>query len=102
MQVINNTEVFEPSECFFAIIPDTDGTMTVSITDMETWISRGCLNDCFGDHSLPDKAIPFGFSNAMEATWETELSEEDARSAMLAAGFVESQAMHDYLADCLG
>lgn len=101
MKIINHTEVFEPSECIFCITEDPEGSsdMMVYITDLATWEAEGCLNDCFGDHSVPDKTIPNDIFNLMEATWGTELSEIDARSAMLAAGFVESQELYDFMLD---
>lgn len=100
MQIINDTEVFEPSECLFAVgydDPNYTQYLSVHITDKATWDERECLNDCFGDHSLPEDAIPAGMYNAMEATWETEMLPEEARAALLKAGFVESLDMTKYL-----
>ena len=100
MKIINDTEVFEPSECLFSLSyedPSNTQYLMVCVTDKVTWDERGCLNDCFGDHSMTEDAIPDGIYNSMEATWETEMSIEDARAAMLAAGFVESKDMTEWL-----
>jgi hypothetical protein len=99
MQIINDTEVFEPSECIFCLDadPDNTGYIIASITDKAYWEWEHCLNDGIGDHSFRDGAIPDGFSNACEAMWETELSLEDARQALLAAGFVECPELLDNL-----
>jgi hypothetical protein len=99
MEVINDTEVFQPSECFFAVglDPDGSGSVMVCVSDKETFDREGCLNDCFGDHSMTDDAIPHGIHNTMEATWESIMPLEETRTAMLKAGFVESQDMYDYL-----
>jgi hypothetical protein len=96
MQIINDTEVFSPSECFFAVGYSNDFQSTVVlVTDQETWTKLQCLNDCFGSHSLPVGAIPNNIHEAMESTWETEMSEEDARGAMLKDGFIEHSEMLD-------
>lgn len=101
MQIINDTEVFEPGECLFALgydDPSNTQYLTVCITDKATWDERECLNDCFGDHSLPEDAIPNGIWNSMEATWETKMRLEQAHAALLSAGFVEGPpAMYEFL-----
>jgi hypothetical protein len=99
MQIINDTEVFEPSECIFCIDndPDNSGSVIACITDKAYWDYSLCLNDCFGEHSLPKGAIPETFYEACEAMWETELPLEEARRALVAAGFVESQELDAFI-----
>jgi hypothetical protein len=103
MQIINNTEVFEPKECLFALSsnPDDVGSIMIAITDKATWNREGCLNDGFGDHSLPKGTLPKEISNIMEAIWETEMSIEDVRTVLLSAGFVESPELFQVLAGYL-
>jgi len=95
MQIINDTEVFEPSECYFVVMPDPEDAehTMVLITDKVTWDEEQCLNDSIGDHSFQDGVIPETMWNCMEATWETDISVEEARSAMQQAGFVENADM---------
>lgn len=100
MQVINDTEVFEPSECYFAVDPDPDnpsGSM-VSITDKSYWDEEGYLNDCFGDHSLPDEIVEqmakAGITNAMEAVWTSDQPPTKVTEILAKLGFVESEALH--------
>jgi hypothetical protein len=92
-------ELFQPSECYFAcgIEPDGGEEVVVSITGKEYWEEEGCLDDCFGDHCFDDDALPSGVYNLSEATWESNKSIEETRTAMEAKGFVWSQDMHDFM-----
>jgi len=102
MQVINDTEVFEPSECYFAITNDPDylddgNQSVIAITSIEFWNDNMCLDDNFGDHSLSrevnDKLEKEDIWNACEATWSSNYSTDKIRSIMLKLGFVESSEM---------
>lgn len=97
MQVINDTEIFEPSECYFCVETDSDsGDTNLYITNKSFWDEERCLNDCFADHSFSDATNDliekFAF-NLMEATWGSELSVEETRQKMLELGFVENADM---------
>jgi hypothetical protein len=100
MQVINDTEVFEPSECLFAIMKDRDdpASYIVLITDSQTWDNEQCLNDSFGSHSLPDGVLPEEMEEAMEATWLT-FKPIEMRAALISAGFIESSELADAMSD---
>ncbi|SRR5258708_5119166 len=102
MKIINNTKVFEPSECIFCLDPDPDnpGYIMVCITDKAYWDENMCLNDQFGDHSLPDGAMPESFCGACDSMWETELPSEKARQTLIKAGFIESQELAAYIKRC--
>lgn len=99
MQVINDTEVFEPKECFFCVTedPENPGGSMICITDMEYWNADNFLNDCFGDQSLPNDLVEKmrldGIWEAMEAIWTSEGAPEQVRAKMLSYGFVESLEM---------
>jgi hypothetical protein len=94
MKIINNTEVFEPNECYFGI--DTvDGIVVVVITDKETWDQDHCLNDCFGSHSLPDDVLPDFMEEMLEAVWESDSSLEEVKQALTVAGFCECDAINN-------
>lgn len=101
MQIINDTEVFDPQECLFALAwedPHNPNYVMIALTDKKYWEEEGCLNDCFGDHSLPPGAIPQGIWNDMEAMWGTDsMSLDNARQALIKAGFVESKEMAERL-----
>ena len=99
MRIIDDCEVFEPNECLFSLVydPDNSSELIVYVTDKATWDERGVLNDCFADHSMPEGAMPDKIWNLMEAAWETTMSLDDARTAMLGAGFVESKEMTEWL-----
>jgi hypothetical protein len=100
MKIINDTEIFEPGECLFAIgydDPNSTQYASIVIVDKQYWDEEGCMSDLIGDHSFDDGAIPDGIFNSMEATWETEMSIDDARTAMLAAGFVESKELTEFV-----
>jgi len=99
MKLINNTEVWEPSECYFFVDQDEemfDG-ICVCITPIQYWNENRYLDDCFGDHSLSEEIVEklenADITNIMEATWSTEGTVEAAREVMLALGFVESKDM---------
>ena len=100
MKILNNTEVFEPSECLFAVgivDPAFPQDVMIAITDKRYWEEEGYLNDSIGDHSFADGVIPEGMFNSMEGTWETKLPLEKARQAMLRAGFVECKEFTDFV-----
>jgi len=100
MKIINDTEVFEPSECLFAIgydDPSNTQYASIVIVDKAYWEKEGFMNDGIGDQSFDDDTIPHGIYNSMEATWETELPIEKARAAMLEAGFVESKELTEFV-----
>jgi hypothetical protein len=101
MQIINDTEVFEPNECFFCVStdPENPGGTMVSITDKEYWNSDNFLNDGIGDHSfsrdLIRKMADDGITNAMEAIWTSESPLDEVRTQMLSYGFQESKEMYE-------
>lgn len=100
MEIINDTEVFQPNECFFACgidDPDGDKIVTVYITSKNFWDEEGFLDDCFGDHSLKEGALPSGIDSIMEATWESSFSIKETRKLMEDKGFVFSQDMYNSL-----
>jgi len=98
MKIINDTEVYEPSECCFAITHDDDG-ITVLITPISFWDENHCLDDGFGDHSLEENVSSElerkNIWNACESMWTSELIEDATREVLVELGFVESQEMHD-------
>jgi hypothetical protein len=61
-------------------------------TSKDYWNKNGHLDDC-----LDELDLPAGFYNAMEATWEYEGTVEDGMKALLDAGFIYSQEMHDFI-----
>lgn len=104
MKIINDTEVFEPSECYFAISrnPDcTDEETTVSITSIEFWDENKCLSDTFGDHSLSDEVQSVLEDEEIccvtDATWSSNASVQSVRATMLKLGFVECEEMKELL-----
>ncbi len=100
MKIVNDTEIFEPSECLFAIgydDPSNTQYASIVIVDKAYWGEEGFMNDGIGDHSFDDDVIPQGISNSMEATWETKMPIEEARAAMLAVGFVESEELTKFV-----
>jgi len=98
MKIINDTPVFEPSECYFGL-DYIDGVLVIAITDKETWDNDHCLNDCFGSHSLPDGILPDSMSEMMEATWESDDSLEKIREDLIKAGFTECDAISNIAKD---
>lgn len=106
MKIVNDTEVFEPNECYFAVMhyPEYLGMgddTVIAITSIDFWNDNLCLDDCFGENSLSNDVSASleqaGISEACEATWGSDLSENDAREVMLKLGFVESSAMFEML-----
>ena len=99
MQVINDTEVFEPNECYFAVEPDPEdiNEVMVYITSKEYYDENQCLDDCFADHSLPENIVEKlednDISNLMEATWGSSLSLDEVRKVMTNIGFIENKDM---------
>lgn len=93
MKIINDTEVFEPKECYFTVEldPENDdnfGTM-IGITNINYWNENHCQNDCFGSHSLDRGVLPYDFDPVMDATWVSEKEPEEVKKIMLSLGFIE-------------
>lgn len=100
MKIINDTKVFEPNECIFAIDEDDDGVI-VSIVDREHWnrehrCNDGIVPDTFSN-DVNDAMENAGLFDVMEGTWESDSTVEETRKAMLAMGFEESQELTDFL-----
>jgi len=100
MKIIDDIEVFDPNECLFAL-DESDGLTVISITGKVFWDKNHCLDDRFGDHSLPEEINTLltknSIWNEMEATWCADLALDETRAVMLAAGFVESKEMGETL-----
>ncbi|CAB4196814.1 hypothetical protein UFOVP1290_334 [uncultured Caudovirales phage] len=98
MKVIDDCEVFDPSECYFAVGIEKDCfSTTIFITPISVWEEEGHLDDCFASQSLDYGSLPLDLSNSMEATWESKYDVEKVREAMIAKGFIENKDMYDYL-----
>lgn len=103
MKIINDTEVFEPRECYFTLSTseDFDSGVIVSITSIDFWKENQCLDDCFGTQSLDQDVnqalLDAGISQEMEAMWGTDLTEDAAREVLTKLGFVESKEMGEIL-----
>jgi hypothetical protein len=104
MKIINDTEVFDPGECYFSLQEGNGGyepTVVISITNIDFWNEEHCLNDCFGDQSLTDETnaamSAVGVFQEMEATWGSDKSIDDTRNDMLKLGFIESKKMGEEL-----
>ena len=82
----DGTEVYEPSECYFGVEDSSDG-VAIAIVPIEFWNENLCLSDGIGDQSFDNGAIPDYFSNIMEAIWDSNLSIENSKKAMIDAGF---------------
>jgi hypothetical protein len=106
MQIVNDTEIYEPSECYFTVAhdPRMDPDVMISITPISFWEDSHYLSDQFGDHSLTkevcNKLEAAGIWGACDSTWTSDsatYSVDTVRAALLDLGFVESQEMHDFL-----
>lgn len=104
MKIINDTEVFEPNECYFAVHldPEDENNTMISITSIEFWNKNKYLDDGFGDHSLSENIHEdmenHSISNAMEAIWIAEnCSTAKAEKIMTDLGFVYSDEMEKEL-----
>jgi hypothetical protein len=100
MKIINDTEVFEPGECLFALNEGNDITV-IAITSKAFWAKNHHLDDSLGDHSFPEETNTLltknSIWNEMESTWFADLALDETRAVMLAAGFVESKEMTETL-----
>ena len=100
MKIVNDTEIYEPSECYFSV-DVIDSETVISITPIPFWEAEHCLSDTFGDHSLTSAVSGIfeghGIWGATDSMWTSELNEETTKSILIGWGFVESQAMHDFL-----
>lgn len=100
MKIIDDTQVFEPNECYFGLdcVEEEeveDDIVVVLITDKENWDNDHCLNDCFGSQSLPDGILPDSMSEVSEATWTSHSSLEEVRALLLSLGFTECNAISE-------
>lgn len=99
MKIINDTEIYEPNECYFAveICPDDRAYTTIYITNKSHYDAEDCLNDNFGDHSLTQDTLDLfeknEIGNTMEATWDVELSAEKTRKLLIQMGFEENNKL---------
>lgn len=73
------------------------------LTSIEYWNENECLDDCLSEiECLDDSELPFG--NTQEACWEYYNKKltgaaltEVGKQALLDAGFVYSDKMHDFI-----
>lgn len=84
--------MFNPSDCYFAIFEDKDGsfysqnTKVLYITPQSEFDMTGCLNDELGAHSFEKSDVPDFVSamELMESTWD--ISNLDSREVMKQMG----------------
>ena len=74
-----------------------DEKVTVmTLTPVEFFEANGYMWDSY----MPvEEKIPDTFGQAMEATYDTELSVEDAKAALFAIGFVEHEGYSKFMAE---
>lgn len=99
----NDNDVYEPNECYFSMMDTSDGD-TVAITSIKYWNENKCLDDCFGEHSLPKNIIKkfrdAKIDSIMEAMWICDsMVKEKVKQFMLDLGFVWLQEMCDSFSD---
>lgn len=99
MKIINDTEIFEPNECYFCIDENNDNLLY--ITSISFYEENLYLDDNFGDHSLDQKVIDqldeLKILPACEAMWETDqcqLSLSQIKSKLKDIGFIEKKMYH--------
>jgi hypothetical protein len=98
MKIINDTEIWDANECYFAATSSESNDITIiAITNMDTWNEGKYLSDNIGDHFFEDGVIPDGMDCVMKACWETNLTPKQAETAMLAAGFIKNKDIEQYL-----
>jgi hypothetical protein len=106
MKIVDDVEVFEPSECYFAVIDNPEylgmeNSMVIAITPIFYWNENLCLDDGFGCHSLSkeinDKLEIAGIWEACESTWCSDKSENDIKTVMFNLGFVESKELYEIM-----
>jgi hypothetical protein len=106
MKIVNDTEVYEPNECYFAIIDNPDyldngDSLVIAITPVSYWNENLCLDDGFGFHSLSkevnDKLETADIWEACESTWCSNKPENDVKNVMRSLGFVESQKLFEIM-----